>query len=324
MLTPRDRLRAQAATQDGQFATAQARRLGLTPSALRWLRDAGETELLRRGVWRFRVAAGPADPAVTAFLLCWPDGVISHASAARHHGLARVRAPARPELTVPLARRRVPAGITVHVSRHLPAADVLTVGGLRYTSLARTVCDLADAADAWETLALVDDAIASGAAPRWLHQRAAALANGRAGVTLVRDATAPNAGDIFRSWLERTAAAVYRAAGLPDPEWNVGVHDASGLIGVVDALWRHWRVVSEKEGLRYHTTPQQRRRDSRRFNRLADAGYRSRRFSWYDVVRSPLDVAVTVARALQAAGAPIDLARLPRAIELPSRPFSAR
>lgn len=274
-----DELRALAATQDGQFALRQARALGVGAAAVRWLRDRGETTLLRPGVSRFRSAAGPADPAVTAYLACWPDAVISHASAARHHGLQRAAIPGQPHVTVPHHVRRAPAGVRVHSTRRLEAIDVLSVGGLRYTSLARTVCDLGDGADQWWTLALVDDAVALGASPRWLHQRATALAAGRSGPVVVMDATAPGAAAAFRSWLERASAHVYRVAGIPDPEWNVPVFDDRGRIGVVDALWRAWWVVSETEGLRFHTTPQRRRRDARRFNRLDEAGYTSRRFT---------------------------------------------
>jgi hypothetical protein len=99
------------------------------------------------------------------------------------------------------------------------------------------------------------------------------------------------------------------------------VYDRDGLIGEVDSLWRVWSVVSEKEGLRYHTSRTQRRKDAKRFNRLLDAGYGARRFTWEDVVREPVDMAVTLMRALRSAGADLDPARIPRHIELPDRPF---
>ena len=212
------RLRALSRGQDGQFATAQARILGLKQSALVWLRDRRETERLARGVWRFRTAPGQADPAVTAFLLCWPHAVISHASAARHHGLRRVPEPPRPEVMMPLTRRRAPAGVTVHVTRNLPGCDIVECGSVYYTSLARTVCELADPSQASASLAVLDDAVALGANPRWINQRATALAAGRGAVRLVRDATAAGAAQVFRSWLERTSAHVYRCATLPDPD----------------------------------------------------------------------------------------------------------
>ncbi len=316
-----DDLRGLASTQDGQFATTQALQRGCSRDALRALRARGEIIGVRLGVWRFRVAPGEPDPAVTAFLACWPHAVISHASAARHHGLRRVAVPAKPTVTVPHGIRRSPAGISVHQSRDLPTADIVTVGGVRYTSLARTVVDLADPTDLWETLAVLDDAVAAGANPRWLHRRAAALADGRAVIAVLRDATHPRAASVFRSWLERAAAHVYRAATLPAPEWNVKLRDQFGTIGIVDALWTQWRVISEKEGLRFHTSPRQRRDDARRFNRLRDARYDPRRFTWEDVVHRPVEVAATIMRALRAAGADLDPARIPRRITLPDRPF---
>src|SRR5687768_7402096 len=96
-LAPRDMLRMLAAAQDGQFANRQALALGLGPSQVLSLRDRGETERIRQRVWRFRTAVANADAAVSAFLACWPDGVISHASAAAFHGLTRVPAPEHPE-----------------------------------------------------------------------------------------------------------------------------------------------------------------------------------------------------------------------------------
>lgn len=314
-------LRETAAEQDSQFATAQARSLGVKREDLRLLRTRGEVENIRRGVWRFTSASGTADAAVTAMLLCWPDGVISHRSAAAYHGLTRVAVRNEPDVTVTHGEVRRLPGIGVHWSRNLATDDILVVGGLSYTTKARTVCDLADLDDPWESLAILDDAVASGASRRWIHERAKALSNGRGGVRLIRDATHPASGREFNSWLERAAAHVYRVSGLPDPEWNVRVRDDRGFIGIVDALWRTWRVVSETEGLRFHTAPAQRRRDAERFNRMQDAGYRPRRFTWEDVVHRPAEVVETLYRALRAAGADLDPARIPRKIVLPRRPF---
>jgi hypothetical protein len=54
-------LRVLASLQDGQFATRQARVLGLSPAAIDWLRSSGEAISLARGVSRFVIA--PGDPA---------------------------------------------------------------------------------------------------------------------------------------------------------------------------------------------------------------------------------------------------------------------
>lgn len=321
MTRPREGLRRQARSHDGQFATAQARALGLTPATLLGMRRRGEIETCRYGVWRFTAASGDPDPAVTAMLACGPDAVISRTSAAKFHRLRRVSTPPAPEVTVPHGEVRKRDGITIHWSRDLTAADILTVGGIRYTTLARTVVDLAEADEPWETLSILDDAIALGANRSWIHHRAGNLTNGRGGVRLTRDATHPDAAGVFRSYLERVSAHVYRMGGLPDPEWNVPLRDEDGLIGIVDALWRRWAVVSETEGLRFHTTPAARKRDARRFNRLRDARYDPRRFSWEDVVKEPVGVVATLHRALRAGGADLDPLRIPRRIDIPVRPF---
>ena len=321
MESPRARLHLLAAGQDGQFATAQALSVGLTRHDIAGMRQRGEAQLLRRGVSRFCSAAGEPDVAVTAALTCWPDAVVSHRSAAQHHGIRRVKPHECPEITVPHGQVRKLPGIKVHWSRDMPSDDILRVGGVGYMSLARTTIDLSDPADPWEALAVLDDVVAMGAKRPWIHRRAKAMANGRGGVTLIRDATAPGAASEFRSWLERAAAYLYRAGGLPDPEWNVRVRDAAGTIGVVDALWPQWRVVSEKEGLRFHTSPAQRRKDAERFNRLQDADYRPRRFTWEDVVTRPVHVVESLHRALRAAGADLDPLQVPQQIVIPTRPF---
>lgn len=84
-------------------------------------------------------------------------------------------------------------------------------------------------------------------------------------------ATAPGAEATFRSWLERQASRAFRRLGVPQPAWNVPLDDAKGRIGIVDCLW-DCDLVVEFEGLRFHTTPAQRRRDASRFNRLARRG----------------------------------------------------
>jgi hypothetical protein len=272
-------------------------------------------------VWRFVSAAGTPDPAITAFLACWPAGVISRQSAAAFHGLKRIAIPASPHVTVLHGQTCRPSGISVHHTTSLPGVDVLKRGPVRYTSLARTTCDLANPGDPWETLAILDDAVALGAARRWLYARAVQLSRGRGGVELVAKATSPTGAAEFRSWLERTSSHVFRVGGLPDPEWNVAVRDDDGLIGIVDALWRYYWVIAELQGLRFHTTPRQLERDNHKRNRLGDAEHQLRIASWSDIVHTPVAVVATLMRALRAAGADLDPARIPRDIAVPAHPF---
>lgn len=291
-------LRHLAAGQDGQFAAAQARSAGVTYDAVRALRRRGELIPVRRAVWRFAAVGGAPDPGVTAFLACWPEAVISHRTAALHHGLARVGIPAYPEITVPHPYRGRHDGIIVHSSRDLSEKDILAVGTLRYTTLARTLCDLATSRDAAWTLGLLDEAVALGGNRRWIHRRAIALTHGRDGVGLIAAATKPGASKEFRSWLERGAQALFEAAGLPPAQWNVRIYDRRGLIGIVDAYWPDRLVVVELEGLRFHTAPAARRRDAERFNRLSERGIRIRRFTWEDITQRPDAVVANIRNVL--------------------------
>lgn len=305
-------LRLLATLQDAQFSTAQALALGVSRYALNLLVDRGEVHRIRRGVWRSSTAPGQPDLAVTAWLACWPAGTISHASAAHAHGLGE--APEFPHVTVSHDLRRTIAGAVLHRTREMPGKDRLWIAGVAYTSVARTLCDDADATKPVATLTRVDDAIAAGAKRAWIHRRAAALAPGRSGVTLVRDATSPKAAAEFRSRLERVTSVLFSLAGIPQPAWNVPTRDRHGLIGRVDCRWD--KVVAELEGLRFHTTPSQRRRDAERFNRLLHAGLIVRRFTWRDVVDRPGYVVQTIADALVSNGIPVELRPLPDDLEI--------
>jgi hypothetical protein len=302
-------LYALAGNQDGQFAVRQAADLGVGELALR-------AAVGRGGLARFAVAPGAPDADMAALLRCGPQAVLSHASAARRHGLLRIAAPQRPVVTMPHGIRRRWPDLDVRSSRRLEAADITVVDGLRCTSVARTVCDLADRSDPWGSLALLDDAVAAGAAPAWVHQRAAALLQGRPALRLVAEATDPEGAAAFRSVIERFSRTVYAAGGLPEPDWNVEVTDARGRIGVVDALWRRWSVIAEVEGLRFHTAPDARRADAKRFNRLSDQ-HTVRRFGYLDLVQDPVEVVSTLHRALRARGCELDPTRIPSRIEVP-------
>lgn len=91
-----------------------------------------------------------------------------------------------------------------------------------------TVCDLSTADDPWESLSILDDAVACGASLRWINRVAKARVHGRDGVALIERATRTGAVAEFRSWLERAGAHIIRLGGLPAPQWNVPVRDERG------------------------------------------------------------------------------------------------
>jgi predicted transcriptional regulator of viral defense system len=128
-----------AARQHGVVSHAQLVELGFGAGAIKYRRGVGRLHLLHRGV--YAVGHRPPSPLATAMaavLACGPDAALSHGSAA---ALWRIvpRWPTPTHVTAPSERDR--PGIHVHRSRH---ADTTTHYGIRVTTPARTLVDLAD------------------------------------------------------------------------------------------------------------------------------------------------------------------------------------
>jgi hypothetical protein len=119
---------------------AQLRELGLSASAIT---DRCVTRRLVRvhhGVYFVghpeRTPLARADAAVLA---CGPRAALSHDSAAALYGLRRW--PPVPEISSALQHRR--PGIRTHQTRTLTRADITTREGIRVTTPARTIIDIA-------------------------------------------------------------------------------------------------------------------------------------------------------------------------------------
>lgn len=244
---------------------------------------------------------------MAAVLAPGPDAVASHAWALRLHGLDRVQLPHTPQVTIPASRVRTVAGVEIHRSRELDRCDIVTVDGIPATSGARTAVDLASPLSELMLMTVVDELICRRRSTRqWMHRRACHLRPGRPGVAVVVRITRPEAEDEFWSWLERRFDRdVVARFGLPVPASNVPVFDAHGRIGYADASWEpRWPVVTELDGLQFHTLSEARRRDARRHNRYAMSGRISLRFTYRDVVQTPEQVARAIREALTRSATP--------------------
>jgi predicted transcriptional regulator of viral defense system len=137
--TPEVALARFAAWQHGVVTQRQLIAAGLNRDAIAYRRRVGRLHLLHRGV--YAVGHRPPSPlaaAMAAVLACGPDAVLSHRSAAALWKiLPRWRSPV--EVTAPTKHRLT--GIHVHRSPH---ADATTHYGIRVTTPARTLVDLAD------------------------------------------------------------------------------------------------------------------------------------------------------------------------------------
>lgn len=195
-------------------------------------------------------------------------------------------------------KRSTRPDVRLHRTRSLSTGHVIAVDAVPTTSVDRTLVDCSSLLDSWQSLRLLDSVSPGRKMWERIHHTASALANGRAGVGAIADATAPDGADRFRSTLERRAADTLRAHGITDGEWNVAVHDARGRVREVDLCFRPARLIVEIDGLRYHERAGTRKRDRAEDRRLLLAGWRILRFTWRDVVHHPAAMIAEITQAL--------------------------
>ena len=129
-----------ARRQRGHVLRRQLLELGLGAEAIRYRIKIGRLIPVYQGVYAVgHLPSLPHDRAFGALLACGPDAVLSHGSAVTLYGIYRMwDLPF--EVTTPTRRR--PGGIRLHRGK-LEPQDVTTHLGLRVTSPARTLLDMA-------------------------------------------------------------------------------------------------------------------------------------------------------------------------------------
>jgi hypothetical protein len=285
------RVAALATRQHGVVAARQLIALGLAQQTIADWVAAGRLHRVHRGVYAVGHTVLPVRGHWTAAVLAGgPGAALSHASAAAFWDLRRTAA-AIIDITVPgRAGRTKRPGLRVHRPRTLRPLEVTKHDGLRVTTPARTILDLAAAhhirlerlLDQAEILELTDypalDAIAQ-AHPG--HPGAGRLrrllAAYEAGATLKR------------SELERLFLMICEAAELPAPLVNHPLGDKE-----VDFLFAEHRLIVEIDSWRYHKTRRAFDADRARDALHLQSGYRTVRFTDRQLEHEPHTVASTL------------------------------
>ena len=255
-------LRRLGAAQHGVLSRAQLIREGVPERATDALVRAGRLVPVLRGVYQVGPLPQSFGPEAAAVLAAGAGTRLSHRSGARLHGLvghgyraedphpSRETKAADPivEVTVPRKRRRRIEGIRIHRVRDLRDDEVTVLDGLRVTTPARTLLDLAEDMSERE----VEQAYATALRRRlvtaeMMHAMVARHPDHR-GAPLWRRLLGNAEEPAFtRSEAEEQLLDMARAGGLPRPETNVR------LLGhEVDFLWRSARLVVEVDGYAYH------------------------------------------------------------------------
>jgi hypothetical protein len=321
-LTPDERVLRVAADQRMLVSRRQVRDAGLSARQIKrrvttggWLRvhrDVFAVDGRAPRTWRARVMAA---------VLVVPDGVASHRTALYLHGVRCLRKTGVIEVSAPRGCATALEGVRVRSRRHLPAGDRTVVDGIPCTTAERAIVDVAGELEHRTRLAVLEEALYSTSADRRRFvRRARACSRGRPGVRALAEVADDRGAARFRSWLEAEASQRWQEAGLPEPRWNVDVHDRAGRIGEIDAVFPGGVVVVELDGMKFHSSPAQRREDKGRDRRLALSGRVVLRFDWKDVVERPRLVIDQIREALEVtAGRPaIPLQPLPSGGRSPS------
>jgi hypothetical protein len=280
------------------ISLAQLRDFGIDRNGVALRARAGRLHRLHRGVYavghmgitlrgRFRAAvlAAPEGTALSNFaaaafwtFIPWQERLV--------------------EVTIPGSGTRRIEGVRVHRSRSLEPRDVLTRGGIRVTSPARTLLDLAAvlsprvlrrAARQAQALRLVAVHDLREIAERCKGHRGAAKLR-----AVVADGPAPT-----RSTLEDDLLDLLDAAGIERPEINASLR-LNGRTIVPDYLWRDRRLAIEADSVTWHEHKLVRENDADKQAILEAHGFHVLRITREQTLRNPLQTLARVRAALAA------------------------
>jgi Transcriptional regulator, AbiEi antitoxin/Protein of unknown function (DUF559) len=282
---------ALAARQHGIVATRQLAALGLERGAVAKRAVAGRLHRVHRGVYAVGHPILTANGhRMAAVLACGPGATLSHASAAALWDI-RPTAATRIDVSVRTPGGRKRQRIRIHRATTLQDDEITVHHGIRVTTPARTLLDLASslprralerALDQAAILELFD----LGALRRTID----ANRGGRgAGILVAALASHEPGTTLTKSKLEERMLALCDRHGLARPAVNAWV---AGL--EVDFLFAAGKLVVEADSYRFHRSRRAFERDRERDALLAQHGYRVLRFTHRQMTREPAKVVAAI------------------------------
>ncbi|VXC12720.1 type IV toxin-antitoxin system AbiEi family antitoxin domain-containing protein [Arthrobacter sp. 8AJ] len=213
--------------------------------------------------------------------------VYSHTSAARLHGLYLWDVDDLVHLLMPgnPSSERLGKDVRGH-TRPWTALEVVTLGGLKVTSLERTAVDCAMMLGYRQSLVLMDHALRLGADRALMESMADGL-QGRRGIRTLRLALA-HADPRSESAGETLTRELLMRLKLPLPEPQVSVDTRAGRYRL-DFAWKEKKVALEFDGktkyFDYKPTDEVLFQERQRENALTENGWTFVRVKWADLFR---------------------------------------
>jgi hypothetical protein len=262
-----------ASRAHGVVTWAEMRRAGVTEAEIKWARKKGLLIPIHRGVYRVGHAAPSVDASfIAAVKACGQGAALSGRAAGYLLGLIKGRPP-RPEVTAPTQRRV--KGVRTHRARR-GERDVIEVRGIRVTSVARTLVDLAAVLTPGQLARACHEAgVRYRTTPRHVEE-VLARRPGTKGASSLR-AVMRGKIPVSLSEMERIFFQALKSVDLPLPETN---RAADGRR--VDCRWPGVLTV-ELNSYQFHNSRHARERDQQRRREARARGEEFRLYTWTDV-----------------------------------------
>jgi very-short-patch-repair endonuclease len=225
---------------------------------------------------------------MVAVLACGVDAVLSHLSAAVLWGIWR-KEPGRIHVTVPAGRNPRPKEVKVY-RRGLGPRETTKQRGIPVTTVLQTLIDCAPLLSRQQVERMINEADALNLL-RADVLRQQLRGRSESGAVTIRAILERDAFTLTDSVLEQLFIPIALRAGLPKPLTQQVVNGYR-----VDFYWPDLKLVVEVDGLTYHRTPLDQRRDLERTQAHEDAGLTCRRFTYWQVAK---DVATVEKRLAQ-------------------------
>jgi very-short-patch-repair endonuclease len=285
-----------AARQHGLIESAQLKAIPLAESSIAQRITAGRLHRRYRGVYSVGHEVLTREGEwLAAVLASGPTAALSHRSAAHLLELISESPEHFTEVTASTRGRRAQVGIRLYETTRLPPEQFTSRKGIRCTSVARTIADLA----AVTTRRRVERAMGRAEVLYSLSARELLdAARYRKGAPVIRLILGAPEVVMTRSPLEDRFLALILRYGLSTPKTNTIV---AGL--EVDFLWERQQLIVETDGDADHLVRPARHRDRARDARLTALGYTVLRFGWEQVVGRPDEVIASVQAALTGSAA---------------------
>lgn len=283
----------------GLITLNEALALGVSRHMVKRLVERGEWTLAHRGVYRAASVPSTAEQETLAAVLAAGAGAVaSHQSAGWLWGLCP--APNQPCITSPRCQQpRVP-GIVLHRTQYLRPEDVHLYKGIPCTSPLQAIVDMAATAETEELNEAIDRLLSTkmgtvAALEGELERRAG---RGRRGVGILRDVLKQRGliGAPAPSVLESKTDRLLKAAAIEPLGAEIKTGDGWYRVDYLIVAG----VILEVAGHAYHWSPEQRRRDEERRNRLILAGNIVLTYTWRDITGDPLRVIDELREAIKA------------------------